>query len=320
MNRKQWPAILLALLLILFAGSLAWTLTHRAGPHADTTVTRTVREPDHPSSADRIGQTDGNAITLVKQWERLSRDWGTDALISPDSLKVQPASTVLDRLHAGMPDTDPTRDLMEHPVDDPTRKPSPACDHDMQSMTCALKPDWRSWWPGEAWAYGARWTGEPKTNVQGDRIIVTGTVRAILLMDDDTYRAGDRHALTPAWRDMPIHDEILIHDNRIRSVTHRNANPWWIDPWHEPWSVDWAADMTGPNTRRIAIPIIGQPAMNLSHTGDAVLLKAPKTMGDLDGNVDWSLWDGETLTANGAQNQRNVEECKREYGDQCPLV
>ena len=46
---------------------------------------------------------------------------------------------------------------------------------------------------------------------------------------------------------------------------------------------------------RVAIPVKGQPVMNLYPSTD--VMRAPQTQADLDGIVDWRLWNGICLAS-----------------------
>lgn len=161
----------------------------------------------------------------------------------------------------------------------------------------------KAWWNSEALATGSRWTDGPHVTVNEDRTVtVTGKVESILLQDGDSFNNGSIWALTPAWRDYDINDELTIANGKISGMNINGDNPWWINPWLTHWDNNMADDLS--EGTRIAIPVKGNPEMGLTHSSMTPILKGPVTQSDLDGKVDWHLWDSVPMASvgGGCQN------------------
>lgn len=229
--------------------------------------------------------------TLIHDFTHAMRDWGTNPLTDLKTLARQPAATVLTRLRFTIPDTNPLTNLTTLPTKRGPYAPNPACTISPQSYSCRTWPTSGVWMRAQTWALGSHWVNEPTIRVTDNRIHVTGTVRAIILGDDDRYTSeNDWHALTPAWQDYPIDDQITIHNGKITAVISLNNDYWWINPYLLAWDDTVAANIS--QGQRVAIPVKGQPVMTLDHDLTTPVLRAPVSMGDLGGRVDWSLWNG----------------------------
>ena len=161
----------------------------------------------------------------------------------------------------------------------------------------------KAWWNSEALATGSRWTDGPHVTVNEDQTVtVTGKVESMLLQDGDSFNNGSIWALTPAWRDYDINDELTIANGKISGMNINGDNPWWINPWLTRWDNNMADDLS--EGTRIAIPVKGDPEMGLAHSSMTPILKGPVTQSDLDGKVDWHLWDSIPMASvgGGCQN------------------
>lgn len=228
-------------------------------------------------------------------YETQMRTWGTNPLAPAKQYAKQNAADLLNTLKTPPLGDNPltsqtSSNLTSDPQTGPTAK-SPLCVSHPDGDPCQQTPTSLDYWNTENYAMGSTWKKPPvaKTNTDGT-ITVTGTVTAILIQDTDTFTSGDWHAITPAWRDYKINDRITITDGKITDITHMGDDHWWINPWLDAWDENMSESMA--HGTRIAIPVNGQPEMNLTHAGGETLLAAPATMGDMDGDVDWSLWDG----------------------------
>ena len=223
--------------------------------------------------------------------ERAMRDWGTDANIPASAYAYKPANEVLAGLHATPIGGYPPKELTGIERDD-TWGPDAAsipCQLSMSSV-CASTPTMGQWWAREAYAYGSRWVEEPHTELLEDgNVAVSGTVRAILLQDGDTYNFSDWYALTPAWRTYPVKDTVVFDkDGNVTAVRHYAPDYWWIDPYLRAWDDTMAASI-GQGSRQV-IPVKGQPNMNLDHIPSSRWLRGVENMGAME-NVDWTLWN-----------------------------
>lgn len=249
----------------------------------------------------------GDAIRL----EHAMRDWGTDPAIDPASLKGQDAGTVLSMLRGSSPST-PIADLIAFTpeADAGPHAPNPACNGaDDPSILCTGWKDAGEWWHGQAWGYGARWADGPTATVNADgTVTVEGTVRTIMVGRDTFGVDADAQwkAVTPAWESYPVVDIISFDaDGKATKVVHTKPDPWWTDPWLDKWDGNMASALaTGT---RIAIPVTGTLAYDgLLWDTETERLPTPATMGDLDGKVDWALWDGLSHPGEGATCQNPV--------------
>lgn len=276
---------LLVTLLIPAACSSPTTTTEQAKPAETTTTPAPKPTPVKPTVSDED-------IQLAIRAEQVMRNWGSDSLISVNGLSRQDATSVLNQLKGSIPDKNPLTNLVDASLFTTSMGPdasSPFCQDDDTTMTCSTMPRMRDWWPHQAWAYGTRWVTTPQATISNDTILITGTVRSILLQDDDTYQAGEYHALTPAWQDYPIKDQITVRNGKIVKIISLESNYWWTNPWLTEWDRS-MPDNVSEGTR-IAIPVKGTPNMGLQHDGRTRIVKGPASQADLNGRVDWHLWD-----------------------------
>ena len=246
-------------------------------------------------------------IDLATQFELKARTWGTDPGIDINGLSKQDAQTVVDGLRT------PDFDANEGPD-----APSVLCEQNLQNG-CSQYPTMKDWWRAEALASGSKWTDGPHVTVNDDSTMhVTGTVRAMLVQDTDTFNNGTYYAITPAWRDYQIDDTLTVENGKISRILSSGSNDWWLNPWLEHWTTRMADSLA--NGERKSIPVNGKPAMNLFHYGVAPMLKGPATQGDLDGKVDWSLWSDIPMQAPNSELDALTQECIAKYGDQCPYA
>lgn len=272
-----------------------------ADAHSWTPASSQTDDPDRTDAKTVSAEDLETAVRL----EHAMRDWGTDPTINPKDLARQDATVALARLKGSIPKTNPVKDLLPASMINDDEGPdgrSPICRDNPDSMACSGIPTARDWLTREAWAYGAKWTKGPTAVADGDAILVTGTVRTVLLQDDDSFAAGDWHAITPAWRDYEIRDRITMRDGKATRIESLNADPWWISPWLHRWDRDMPAGVGAGE--RMAIPVRGAPSMNLAHDGYGRILKGPVTQADLNGKVDWSLWSDIPMASvgGGCQN------------------
>lgn len=265
---------------------------------------------------------------MVIQAEHAMRDWGSDALKNPADWAKQDASTVLTQLRGDIDEKhNPLTQYVSFQLDDKTgpNGVNPVCPdgNNKGIYLCEQAPNAARWWHMQAWAYGSRWVSEPTvTQLSNNQVEVAGTVKAILLTRGDTMSNGTYSAITPAWTEYAVNDVITVKDGKITKIQHMKVDPWWINPWLHEWDRRMVENMgDNVNTQRIAIPVKGTLTYDgLHNDGETRVLKTPVTMGDLDGKVDWSLWDGITMTQTKEQGDKMMEECKAKYGDDCPLL
>ncbi|MBT1161781.1 hypothetical protein [Bifidobacterium sp. SO1] len=300
--KRLLPAAALALALVL-ALTACTPKTAPTSPDS-TNAGRSSQSMRKPATAPETTVTAAD-LRRAETLEHAMRDWGTDPTIRPATLKGLNAADMLQKIKGTIPETNPIKNLASPALlseDHGPDAPSPICRDNPDSMTCSGIPSARQWLAHEAWSYGAKWTDGPAAVRQGDRILVTGTVRAVLLQDDDTFAAGDWHAITPAWKDYEIRDLITMKNGKAIRIEHGNADPWWIDPWLREW--DRSMPEGVGSGERMAIPVKGAYDMNLHHDGMGRILKGPATQADLDGKVDWSLWSDIPMASvgGGCQN------------------
>ncbi|MBT1162765.1 hypothetical protein [Bifidobacterium sp. SO1] len=269
--------------------------------------------------------TDEDLQTIIKL-EHAMRDWGSDATVEAGSYAKQDASTVLTQLRGDIDEkTNPISQYVDPSVI--TVKgpngPNPVCpDGQNKGMyICEQAPNAARWWHLQAWAYGSRWGDGPTVNqLSDDQAEVTGTVRSILLTRGDSFIGNGYAAITPAWKDYQIKDTITVNKGKITKIENGNTDYWWISPWLHDWNRDMIEALADGSTR-IAIPVKGTvDYTGLQNDGITKILRTPGTMGDMNGTVDWSLWNGISMTTTEEQGDKLMQECKEKYGDDCPLL
>lgn len=241
-------------------------------------------------------------VDVAVDTEKTMRSWGSDSTIPVDRLTQRTAAEVIALLDPGHVPSKP--DILSHlegEEDAGPDMPWPECD---SSPLCDGWA-WRDWMNNDAYAYGARWVDGPTARVLDSRkglVQVTGTVRAILLQDRDSFSQASYpdkqwHALTPAWKDYEIEDTLTIKDGHAAKYVNGKTDPWWINPWLRAWDTNMAGDTS--NGTRVAIPVEGYAPetdgiRRISHITVEDPQTVPRVMGgDADGTpVDWSLWDG----------------------------
>ena len=291
-------------------------------------TSQTTQQPtDKKTDADAAASdtpTDED-IQVAIRFEHAMRDWGTDSLIDPDTLARRDVDDVLAQLKGSIPDGNPLRDLTTVDLNEEYYGPdgeAPACYEDTElanAVACAATPKARDWWAYEAYGYGSRWKSGPEATIDGKDIIVSGTVRAILVQDDDSFSSGEYYAITPAWRDYEVRDRLAVKDGKVTSFTHELPDYWWIDPFTTSWSLSMAGSLAVGE--RVVIPVKGKPDMHLSHMGTVEVLHGPVTQADLDGEADWHLWDGLIQVGiTTEQGDAMMQECMEKYVDDCPLL
>lgn len=312
-NKKTITIITSVVLVVaLVIGWCAWRKHVTAVKETQTNATTSVhkkkpvakkKELQKPVLTDEQKEQNG---TIALQMEKDMRNWGADSLADPHQWNKQPADQVLAALR--------TPDNIEAPADMPTSMklnqswgsdaPSYVCNNSDYQTLCDTMPTAQSWWKNEVWGTGARWVGDPTVKTYDDgKVRVKGKVRAILVTSGDTYSEGGYNALTPAWKDYQINDLITIEDGKVSNIEYLADQYWWINPFLSQWTPDRVADNFSYGTR-IAIPVSGDLNWNgMNPTGITRVLNAPESKGDMDGKVDWSMWDDVTFSSNtGCQN------------------
>lgn len=317
-NKKTITIITsVVLVLALVIGWCAWrkhvTAVKEAQTSANTSVhkrkSKPKKEVQKPVLTDE--QKDQNKNVAI-QMEKDMRNWGVDSLADPHQWAKQPADQVLAALR--------TPDNIHAPTDMPTSMklnqswgsdaPSYVCNTSDYQTLCDTMPTAQSWWRNEVWGTGARWVDEPTVKAYDDgKVRVKGKVRAILVTSGDTYSESGYNALTPAWRDYRINDLLTIKNGKVSDIEYLANQHWWINPFLSQWTPDKVADDFGYGTR-IAIPVSGSLNWNgMNPTGTTRVLNAPTSMGDMDGDVDWSLWNDliQAGNTNGQQQAPDLD-------------
>ena len=235
------------------------------------------------------------ADTAIR-FEQQARNWGTDPNLNLDQVKTMDQAVFLGQTR--MPDPtmpDMSRLTVLHPADGQGPDgPSPACREDETSAICNTYQTAGAWWRQQAWAAGTRWVDGPHVTINGNTAQVTGQVRSMLIQPGDSFHSTDYWAITPAWQTNTIDDTLTFtRDGRISGFTPHGANHWWVNPWYTTWDDSMANSMAA--AERVAIPVKGRPVMNLYPSTD--VMRAPQTPADLDGIVDWRLWNGICLAS-----------------------
>lgn len=144
------------------------------------------------------------------------------------------------------------------------------------------------------------------TVLDNGKVRVKGTVRSILVTSGDSYSMGGYNALTPAWRDYRIDDVLTIDNGKVSDIEYRSNQYWWINPFLSQWTPDNVADNLGYGSR-VAIPVSGGLNWNgMNPTGITRVLNSPTSMGDMDGKVDWSMWDDLIQAGNTTESQQQA--------------
>ena len=259
---------------------------------AQPTATSTHTASPTPSPTVTVEQLTGTAI----RFEQQARNWGTDPNLNLDQVKTMDQATFLNQTRLPditVPDLNQTT-ILQPTVGQGPEGPSPACQTDETSAICNTYKTAGEWWRQQAWATGTRWVDGPHVTINGNMAQVTGQVRSMLIQPGDSFHSTDYWAITPAWQTNTINDTLTFTtDGRISSFTPHGANYWWVNPWYTTWDDSMANSMA--TAERVAIPVKGQPAMNLYPSTD--VMRAPQTQADLDGIVDWRLWDGICLAS-----------------------
>lgn len=241
------------------------------------------------------------AANIAIQYEHTLREWGTDPNTNLDQLAAQPAETVLQALKTPNLGTSPLANLSTITPDGNAGPDAPGvfCQNETLATACQLAPTMKDWLNTETWTVGSRWVDEPKAEVNSDGTVkITGSMRSIFLQDTDSYNAGGYYAVTPAWKTYRIEDVLTINDDRkVTKLTCSGDNYWWLNPWLEKWG-DNIANNFASDSERIAIPVLGEPDMHLTHYASYVL-PAPEGMADSDVEADWHYWNNLNLVGGG---------------------
>lgn len=299
---------------VLVAGILAWSTWRKkvtAAEHQQAQAQQLKKQQSEErkkaaeAAANQLTDEEKQQYTdLAIKFEQAARNWGSDPTINLDSLSQHDTQQVIDQLRTPDIGSNPLPALSAIPADknDGPDAVSYPCEEEYENA-CKAYPTMKAWWNSEALATGSRWTDGPHVTVNEDRTVtVTGKVESILLQDGDSFNNGSIWALTPAWRNYDINDELTIANGKISGMNINGDNPWWINPWLTRWDNNMADDLS--EGTRIAIPVKGDPEMGLAHSSMTPILKGPVTQSDLDGKVDWHLWDSIPMASvgGGCQN------------------
>lgn len=246
---------------------------------------------------------------LKRQAIQTARDlheWGADSTIDVTTLNRLNAADAAGRLKGFLADTRP--DSLSDLTVDESAGPDAAsipCTGDIRGG-CQTVPTMRSWMSIEIWGAGARFTAGPTATLSKTPggVRVQGTLRVMVVQDTDTFSWGDWHALTPAFKDYEIDDMLTFTNGALSAVDQRGERSWLASPWLEPWTDDMSAlNASG----RVAIPVKGWLDMGLTHYRPSHALQAPASQADMDGQVDWSMWNSlisDGLIDVGGSNQK----------------
>lgn len=302
MKKKTLGIVLVIALLITAAvGWCLWRRHELDKPDAAPIVTAATPERQtegtpEPSETAADGMRRQHAIAF----EQAARTWGIDPDFDLHSIAGQDGVSVARRLHAEIPEENPIRGSVSFAIDPDAGPdgPSEFCKTGME-LLCGQNPTMRQWWPDEAWSWGSKWVQGPQASENADgTVTVTGTVRFMLLQDGEQFSGNGYTGITPAWQDYAIKDVLTIDgEGKVSKIDYRGRNDWWINPWLMQWNATAPASIA-PMARRVCIPVKGDPHIELNHMVGARRLAVPQTKLDLDGKVDFSLWDG-LLSYNG---------------------
>lgn len=300
MNGKRIAIIATSAALVV-ALVLGWSLW-RKDTSSESGTKATGAATSQKSGTDDTEKTSEASTSVEEQnkdlairFELAARNWGTDSTIAATDYNRMNASDVLNALRTPDLGDSPIADMISfEPVENagPDATSYVCLESDYQAF-CQFMPTAQSWWKNEAWGIGTRWIGEPEATVRSDGTIdVKGTVRTVLVTKGDTFSMNGYNALTPAWQDYEINDNLTIQDGKVASIRYRDGiNHWWVNPWLNKWTPDYVAKNIAEGTR-IAIPVSGTLNWDgMEPTSITPALRTPKSMGDMDGNVDWTMWN-----------------------------
>lgn len=303
MKKKTIGIILIATLIIAAAiGWCLWRQHELATPQPTHTAAVAATPSPHVEDTAEPSKGENEDVLLQRAvaFEQAARTWGIDPDIDLQSIAGQDGATVAKQLHTEIPAQNPISESVAFDISPKAGPdgPSEFCKNDME-MLCGVNPTMRQWWPNEAWSWGSKWVQGPQASANEDgTITVTGTVRFMLLQDGEQFSGNGYTGITPAWQDYDIKDVLTFNDEgKITNIDYRGRNNWWINPWLMQWNAK-APESIAPTARRICIPVKGDSHIELNHMVGARRLAVPQTKLDLDGNVDFSLWDG-LLSYNG---------------------
>lgn len=313
MNGKRIAVVAtcVALVVVLTLGWCLWRKSATSGTetrNANANASQTSGRKD-TESGDTSASKDEQKIEAAVQFELAARNWGTDSTIAATDFNRMNADDVLNALRTPDLGDSPIADMIGfQPIEDAgPNAASYVCLNDDYQAFCQFMPTAQVWWKNEAWGIGTRWIGEPEAKVLGDGTVdVTGTVRTVLVTRGDTFSMNGYNALTPAWQDYEVNDNLTIRGGKVTAIRYRDGiNHWWINPWLNQWTPDRVASNIGEGTR-IAIPVSGELNWNgMEPTSITRVLTAPKSMGDMDGTVDWTMWD-DLIQAGGTDAQQQA--------------
>lgn len=305
---RTWLHIGLFILAIVLLAVVVWFAIRghtgapsTAAPTASATVSASA-SADAPDATAPVSAREVREANAVR-FEQLWRTYGADSTIDPKEFAHRPAKDVLNALRVTdytPPDWSAVSTIQRNSDYGPTGS-NPACQGTTNSFSCMAYPTVGEWWVQQAWGSGSRWIEGPTVEHTGEHTAtVTGVVRAILVEPGDTFHSTDTYALTPSWQDYPVSDELTFDtDGKVSEVSSNQPSPWWVSPWNQLWDTNMNRIMA--NGRRVAIPVQGQPVMDINPTQP--VMRAPATQADLDGKVDWSLWEGMCMASCGDQQQ-----------------
>lgn len=299
---KKTAAIILTIATIIAAatGWCVWRKQTVAKNKAAVTIQQETTNHAANGTGSRKQNKTGSPSTnkdIATRFEKDMRNWGVDSLADPHQWAKQPADNALAALH--MPDVPdfPDRKMVGFSTDPEwgNNGYSYPCMTGLSNIAayCMSMRTNAEWWKNEAWGTGSRWVGEPTVeNVGKNKVKVTGTVRAILVSNGDTFQNGEYKALTPAWKDYPINDLLTIQDGKVVNVKYREGDYWWINPYFSMWDPLFISDNFQDGGTRIVIPVTGDLNWNgLIQTGVFTPLTAPASQDDPNVPADWSMWN-----------------------------
>lgn len=314
MDKKKVITAIIGTVLVI-ALVLGWSLWRQSvtrknedangKPNTSQTPGTSKKKAKKTLTADENKQNRETAI----QFELAARNWGVDSTISASEFSKKSADEVLAALRTPDLGESPIKDMISFQPDENAgaNAASYVCTNDDYQAFCQFMPTAQVWWKNEAWGTGTRWLDTPKAKTLNDGSVeITGKVRTILVTRGDTYSSDGYNALTPAWRDFEINDILTIKNGKVSSIRYeRGINYWWINPWLNQWKPDNVADIIGGG-ERVAIPVSGTLNWTgMNPTSITRVLKSPNGMGDLDGTVDWSLWD-DLIQAGGSDSTQQA--------------
>lgn len=253
------------------------------------------------SSSSSIDRVRG----VLVGFEHARRDWGVDPAAAKAG--VDPVS-----LRWDVPSADKLKSYLAVDVDSKYGPdvPGPYCatgeeqaEGVRSTAQCATWPTMGAYWHDQAWTLGARMTGEPTVEANGDgRWVVSGSSRVIAWSDAtgvvsiDATDGNHYWGFTPRLGTVSWQDTLTVDDEgKITDVVSNTVTDWLADPLLANWR---GVNPLKDNDRwmereQLSIPVKGEPPvlkLNQDSTAGRIV-NDPTMSGDLWKNISESLPD-----------------------------